>query len=171
MWKTCSSLPRERGSPNSEWSFMVQELVHRVEKSSVVYMQDGLQKSNSRLFLLRIVIVLLKFQSWKQSLLKLFKRTDWDDEGRSLFFIIFDVVISVVHISKHLDSRRTHWITQILKGRLVCSWIVDNLLKRKLLNRFRYYLTTFKLVLTPFFFLAWAWALVTKWFIDFIILF
>jgi len=150
---------------------MIHMLIERIKESSIVNMENGFQEANSSLLFIRIIIILFKFKSRQQALLEFFKGLNRDNESWSLLFLVFDVIVSIMHISQHFERTWAHRIAQIVQAWLVGPCIKNDLLVKKLENLLRYYLTTFKLVLTPFFFLAWICALVTKLLIEFMILF
>ncbi len=81
----------------------------------------GFEEVNTGLLLLGIIVVLLELKCGEKALLEFIEHSDRYDEGWYFLFLLRDIIIRVVHVPKHLECGRAHWIVKVQKAIFVGS--------------------------------------------------
>jgi hypothetical protein len=72
--------------------------------------EDSLQEANSSFLFFGFIIVRFKLKCWQQTLLEFFEGLHRDDKSWNILLLIFDFIISIVHVPQHFKGTWTHRI-------------------------------------------------------------
>lgn len=124
MRKTGRFFPRKRFAPDSEWSLVVEKLIQCIENSLVMNMHNVFQEMDSLLFFLLIIVVFLQLKVRQKQPFEIVKDCDRNDERYNSLFLVNELIfilISFMHVSKHLNDSRSHRSVNAIEYFLVGS--------------------------------------------------